>query len=83
MNFKDYCQQPENASCLTNLMYDMKETTGFDVDRLVEWVEEQADEEGIYLEGCESSDECEEFFANWYNELEPEQDGYYPRSGAV
>jgi hypothetical protein len=77
MSFEEYATQPENAQCLTNLMYDMKLETGFDVDRLVEWVEDQAFEEGVFLEGMESSDECYEFFSKWYDELE------YPESGAV
>lgn len=77
MTFEDYCNQPDNAQCITNLMYDMKENTGFDADRLVEWVEEQAFEEGVTLTGFESAEECDEFFATWYDELD------CPASGAI
>jgi hypothetical protein len=77
MKFIEYCSQPDNASCINNMMYDMKLDSGFDYERILEWAQEQAEEEGVYLNPGETADEIEPLLAEWYNELDT------PDCGAV
>jgi hypothetical protein len=44
---------------------------------------EQAQLEDLNFSNPPSFDEYEQFFAEWYDELDDAQDGYYPRSGAI
>lgn len=78
MNFIEYCELPDNKQWITDLMYTMKAEGGFDCDLIVDAVEEQAEDDGVDLVGYESWDECQPYFATWYDELD-----YNESCGAV
>lgn len=78
MNFIKYCELPDNEQWITDLMYAMKAEQGFDLDLIVDAMEEQADEDSVDLTGYDTWDECHAYFSDWYDELD-----YNESCGAV